>query len=436
LDTVLEADEARVDEAEAHLRAWVIRHPLERLRADARQAPDGPLRGMTLGVKDVIDTVDLPTEHGSAAHAGRRPSVDAACVALARAAGAVVAGKTVTAELALIAPPVTRNPWDRDRTPGGSSSGSAAAVASGMVRAALGTQTGGSVIRPAAFCGVVGCKPTFGLVPITRVHPVAPSLDTVGWLTRTVADAQALWEVLAEGRTAGDGREGLDERPAAAPASSTGDRRLRLGLYLTDDRERLEPVAREAVHDTGARLRGGGDEGGSGVDVVELDPLPELAGLGEAANTIMLAEAFRSLAWERLHHEDLLSTGLRRLLARGGRISLDELADAHRRAGQARDRFDAALRRLGVDALLTPPAPGEAPGRETTGDSRFCRIWTMLGVPAVTLPWGLGPTGLPVGVQLVGARWGDRTVLAAADRVAAVLPQPQLPVTPAPLPRR
>ena len=394
----LEAELARVAARESSVRAWVIRHDDDRLRASIAGGPAGPLQGWTLGVKDVIDTADLPTERGSPIHAGRAPGVDASCVALARRAGAVVVGKTVTTEFAYFTPAATTNPHDPTRTPGGSSSGSAAAVADGMVRAAFGTQTVGSVIRPASFCGVVGFKPTRGLVPTTGVAHLAPSLDTVGWLTRSVADAAILLAVLGGPASAG----GV---PTAA---------VRLGRYRSHQWESAQPELAGLLDRAADRLAD------AGVDVVDLEPLPHLDGAFEVAATVLSHEVPRALAWEWDHHPDLVSPPVAAMLERPP-VPLAGLAAAHLALEAAGAAHRSALHRLGVDALLTPSAPGEAPTIDTTGDSAFNRVWTALGVPAVTVPAGSGPAGLPIGLQLVGSTWGDHHLLAVAEAVAPVL---------------
>ncbi|MGD9750323.1 MAG: amidase [Acidimicrobiia bacterium] len=391
----LEAELDAITRREAEVRAWVARADDDQLRRAVAEAGPGPLHGFTLGVKDVIDTAVLPTECGSPIHRGRLAGADAACVALARRAGAVVSGKTATTEFAVLTPTVTTNPHDRTRTPGGSSSGSAAAVASAMVRVAFGTQTAGSVIRPASFCGVCGFKPTFNLVPVTGVHPVAASLDTVGWFATTVADVAAVHEALT------------GEVPHAA------QERWRVGLYRSHQWDAADADTVAALDRAATVLRQ------AGATVTEVPPFDALAGAAEAATTIMVREAARSFAWERAEHEVLLSSGLRKLLAQGDACTPDAYAGAQRAAQRARDGFDAAM--AGFDVLLTPAVVGEAPPIATTGDPVFCRVWTMLGVPALTVPAGTGRAGLPVGVQLVGARWEDRTVLAAGASLERAL---------------
>lgn len=396
----LEAALAAIAERDADVRAWVVRHPDDELRARGASLPAGPLSGFTLGVKDIIDTADLPTERGSPIYAGRRPTADAACVALARAAGALVVGKTVTTELAYLQPGPTRNPHHRGHTPGGSSSGSAAAVAAGMARVAFGTQTAGSVIRPGSFCGVVAFKATHGLVPLTGVHPLAPSLDTLGWFGRSVEDVIAVLEAVGPS--------------ASGPVAALG--RARIGVYRGEDWPAAEPATVAAVAGAARALAA------AGADVVELSPAAGLAGLGEVQRVTMVAEAGRALAWERLTAHDQLSPAMAALLDASGRMTAERYADAQRAAVAGRAAYDALLDEGGFDALLTASAPGEAPaGLSSTGDATFNRVWTLLGVPALTLPGALGPAGLPVGVQLVGRRWADRQLLALGCFAAPVV---------------
>lgn len=393
----LEAELARITEREAVVQAWVARVEPDALRAALRTAPEGPLQGMTLGVKDIIDTAELTTERGSPIYRGRRAGADAGCVALALRAGAVLSGKTATTEFAVLTPTVTTNPHDPTRTPGGSSSGSAAAVAAGMVRLAFGTQTAGSVIRPASFCGVVGFKPTYHAVPTSGVNPFAASLDTVGTFARTVADIAALHLALT----------GAPPEPAP-PADG-----LRIGLYRSHQWSAADVDSVAAFDRAADALRS------AGVTLHELAPLDAMAELAGHAQTIMLREGCRSLAWERASAEEQLSSGLRKLLAAGDAISAEQYRQAQRAAVVGRSAFDAAV--AGYDALLTPAVVGEAPTLDTTGDPVFCRVWTLLGAPALTIPAGPGRSGMPVGVQLIGARWDDARLLGVGAALEAAL---------------
>ena len=352
----------------------------EARRADAAGRP-GILHGLPVAVKDVIDTGDLPTCRGSPIFAGRRPRADAACVASLRRAGGIVLGKTVTTELAFYAPGRTRNPYDPGRTPGGSSSGSAAAVAARMVPAALGTQTAGSLVRPGAFCGVVAMKPTHGLLPLDGVSPLASSLDTLGFLARSARDLPLLLAALGG--------------PDAAPCHRSP---LRLGLCRTEAWEEALPASREAVERAAAALAA------SGIEIVEVEE--RFAGLSAAQRTIMAAEAAGALGALRVAHREGLSPQLLSLLAEGDAVRPSALATARAAAEEGRARLRALLD--GFDALFTASAPGEAPeGLASTGDPSQNRIWTLLGAPCIQLPAGFGPSGLPLGVQLVAAPHGD-----------------------------
>jgi Asp-tRNA(Asn)/Glu-tRNA(Gln) amidotransferase A subunit family amidase len=395
-----------VDEWEPTVHAFVHLDP-DRARAEARTlaARGGPLAGLALGVKDIFDTADQPTEYGSPIYAGHRPRADAAAVALLRAAGATALGKTVTTELAVFHPGPTGNPHRVTHTPGGSSSGSAAAVACGMVDVALGTQTAGSVIRPASYCGVLGFKPTFGSVATAGVKPVAPSLDTVGWFAREVA-------LLDRVRVALTGR-----RPALLPR----DTAPYLALVRTARWDDASDDGRVAVEEA-ARLA-------SAVGATVVDrALPEPFDLLAADQPVVMAcELARSFAWEWHHHRDRLSRSLQDLIERGLATDPDAHDDVRARAALARAAVDDEV--FGdADALLTLSATGEAPeGLTSTGDPRFARLWTLLGLPTVSVPGLTGATGLPVGVQLVGRAGRDASLLATAEWLARVLPTAPAP---------
>ena len=360
----------------------------------------GALLRVPVGVKDIFDTAGVPTERGSALYAGRIAERDADVVRNLRAAGAVIVGKTVTAELAFYHPGPTRNPWDLSRTPGGSSMGSAAAVAAGVVPLAVGSQTNGSVIRPAAFCGVVGFKPTAGRLSREGVFEFSRTLDQVGGFARSVREAAALTAAMA-----GEVIERWWSNDATTP---------KLAAIRTSEWERAEDAARHRFQADVDRLAAAGGP-------VEW-PSPPL-GLDEAPavlRTIMLFEAARALASDTRGHEDLISEVARRALAQGAAIPEED----YRAALRERDRLIAAFVALAsrYDAILTPPAVGEAPTPETTGDPRFCSRWSLVGAPAIVIPSGLGPHRLPLGLQLVAAPGDDRRLLAAAAWCEAHLP--------------
>jgi Asp-tRNA(Asn)/Glu-tRNA(Gln) amidotransferase A subunit family amidase len=408
----------RIAAVEPKVRAWAFLDP-DHAREQADTADQyrkqgkasGPLHGVPIGIKDIFDTADMPTELGSPVWAGRTPRRDAAVVARLRAAGAVIMGKTVTTEYAYRQPGKTTNPHDASRTPGGSSSGSAAAVAALMVPGAIGSQTGGSTIRPAAFCGVVGFKPTHGLIPRTGALLLSRSLDHVGVFARTVEDVALLGETLA-----GFDEEDRDTRPLARPplaavAASEPPLPPRLAFVRTPVWERAEPFTREALAQLVAALR----------DVVaEVELGESFARAAVMHRTVMDVEAAHNLRRDYDKAGARLSPALRGLIERGRRhTAVDYLA-----ALASMPALNAALDSLfdEFDAILTPAAPGEAPkGLETTGDPVFCTLWTYLGTPAVTLPLLQSDTGMPLGVQLVGRRDNDARLLRTARWLTAAL---------------
>jgi len=386
----------RIAAREAAVGAWQHLDPEAALAAARRadgEAPRGPLHGVPIGVKDLFDTADMPTGYGSPIYDGHRPAADAACVALARAAGAIVVGKTVTTEFACFTPGKTANPHNPHHTPGGSSSGSAAAVAAGMVPLAFGSQTAGSVIRPAAFCGCVGYKPSFGLIARAGAKALADSLDTVGLMAATVADAAFFAGVLT------DRPDLRDAAPPPAPPA--------FALYRTPMWERAEPEVGAALDRAAEALRR------AGAAVGELAPPAEHRGLNAAQDRIMGYEAARALAYERIYRSAQLSPRLGQMLDAGMAVGAAEYDAA---------RAEAAAARAGLagffgpyDAVLTPAAPGEAPaGLGYTGDPVFNRMWTLLGTPCLTLPAHRGDRGLPVGVQLVGRIGDDARLMSCA----------------------
>lgn len=416
---LVEACLARIAALEPQVQAWAWLdgdHALAQARRldDLRRTgrPVGPLHGLPVGLKDVIDTKGIPTENGTPIEAGRVPAQDAWITARLRAAGAVIMGKTVTTECAYLHPGKTMNPHDAARTPGGSSQGSAAAVAAGMVPLAVGTQTGGSVIRPAAFCGVVGLKPSFGMIPRTGILPQSPFLDTVGVFARSVADAALLAEVLA-------GHDPAD--PATAPAPHP--RLLKIAraevpvppsfaFLRPPGWSEADPQTRAALEELAAIL---GDQ----CFEAEVPGLHEIAAIRRRINLAEMAKCYYAL--ER-RGRALMSPLLQEAMDEGKAV----LARDYIAALDWREILNAALAPVfeRCDAILCPAAPGPASeGLASTGDAIFNGIWTLAGLPAVTLPVFTSEEGLPMGVQLVGRRGEDARLLRTARWLAAHLEQ-------------
>ena len=416
---LVEACLARVRETDTQVQAWAFLDPDHAL-AQARAADDlkrqglpiGPLHGVPVGVKDIFDTADMPTEYGSVLYAGRTPSRDSAAVAMLRAAGAVIIGKTVTTEFATQAPGKTRNPHDPERTPGGSSSGSAAAVAAGMVPLALGSQTNGSVIRPAAFCGVLGFKPTHGLIPRHGMLTLSRTLDQVGVFARTVHDL-----ALLAGQLVGYDERDPDTRPRARiPFAEVAAEEPPLppmfAFVKTPHWERADEETKEAFGELIEHL-------GDRVEEVELFPSAAVA--WQWHETIMEAEMAANLEREWKEGRDRLSDSLRAQLERGREVRAVDYQRAVARIRPIHESF-VELFEQRYDAILTPAAPGTAPkDLASTGDPSFCTLWTLCGMPAVSLPLLQGTNGLPLGVQLVGPRDGDARLLRTARWLAAAV---------------
>ncbi|WP_291296785.1 amidase [Elioraea sp.] len=399
---LLEVALQRVTASEARVHAFTILS-IDAARAAAAACDTGPVRGplhgVPIAVKDVFDTADLPTAYGSPIWQGHRPRADASAVALARAAGAVILGKTVTTEFASYTPGPTTNPHDIARTPGGSSSGSAAAVAAGMVTAAFGTQTAGSIIRPAAYCGVVGYKPSFGVISRAGMKPLAESFDTAGTLACTVADAALLAGVAA-------GRHDL-AAPVAADAWPT------IGLFRSDWWDEAEPAQRAAIEAVAEGLRS------DGARVVDL-AAPAIPWVNALHSEAMAWEAARAFAWERAAQPHALSPKLAEILTRGAAMTPARLEVVWSGLARARAKLSALFERC--DIVLTPPAPGQAPlGLDGTGSPTFNRIWSLLGGPCLTLPCGRSPDGMPLGAQLVALPGRDASLLGMASRVEKIV---------------
>jgi Asp-tRNA(Asn)/Glu-tRNA(Gln) amidotransferase A subunit family amidase len=365
----------------------------------------GPLHGIPIGIKDIIETQGIPTTMGSPIFDGHVPARSAALVHRAEAAGAFVLGKTVTTEFAFFSPGKTRNPWNPAHTPGGSSSGSAAAVAMGFLPGAVGTQTNGSVIRPAAFCGVVGYKPTAGLISLAGVHPFSPSLDQAGVFARSVPDAAFLAAALV-GQEEDDPVTGTEKKIIPSEVAPMV-RPPRLAAVRSPVWRLAEPRAQEHFLQMVARLRS------AGAEVQERELPPSFAGAHAVHRTIMYGEGARVFAELQGRDRERLSPRLNALIDEGIAIPDSDLARDLKRRDQLAKELDTFL--SAFDGVITPPALGEAPADLTqTGDPAFCTIWSLCGVPAVTIPAGRGPAGLPFGLQLVRPRFSDERVLSVA----------------------
>ena len=390
---VVESCLARIALREPVRRAWshlAGEAALAEARARDRAGTKSLLNGVPFGLKDIFDTALMPTGYGSPIYTGARPAADAAAAALPRAAGGILLGKTVTTEFANRHPGPTTNPHDPDFSPGGSSSGSAAAVADFMVPLAVGTQTGGSVIRPAAYCGVVGFKPSFGLFPPAGMRINTDALDTVGIMAREVADIALFRAAMM----------GIPYEPPAMPQSAP-----RLALCRAPLWEKAQPEGVAALEQAAARLSA------AGARVVETALPPDCATGLDMQAALADFEAPRNHMPELRRHAALLSPDLReQKIERGKRLRVEDFRRAREAAERARRAAGEWAR--GFDAVLSLPAPGEAPrGLADTGPAIFNALWTMLYMPCLTVPAGSGPNGLPLGIQLVGRRHADFRLL-------------------------
>ena len=416
-EQLVEACLARVREVDGQVQAWAFldpQHALAQARAaDERRkegAPLGPLHGVPVGVKDIFDTGDMPTEDGTVLHAGRTPDCDATAVARLRAAGAVIMGKTVTTELAYFSPAKTRNPHNPEYTPGGSSSGSAAAVGAGMVPLAIGSQTNGSVVRPAAYCGVYGFKPTHGLISRHGVLKLSRALDHVGVFARTVEDVALTCEELV-GWDENDPDTRVRARiPFSHILAEEPPMPPRLAFAKTPMWDKTEEETREAFQELVIHLG----------DRVEEFALPDSARDAlEWHRVIMEAEMASNLVVEHEKGRDKLSEQMRALLERGRACTAFDYQAALARIPQLVDGLDRLFDRY--DAILTPSAAGTAPLRsaQSTGSPMFCTLWTLAGMPALNVPIMEGGNKLPLGLQLVGRRGDDARLLRTARWLAA-----------------
>jgi Asp-tRNA(Asn)/Glu-tRNA(Gln) amidotransferase A subunit family amidase len=402
----------RIRAVEPEVQAWQFldeQHALAQARAlDERKRsgePLGPLHGVPVGIKDIIDTGDMPTENGTVIHKDRTPREDAAVVRMLRAAGAVILGKTVTTECAYFDPGKTRNPHNPDHTPGGSSSGSAAAVGAGMVPLALGSQTAGSVIRPAAFCGVYGFKPSHGLIPRSGILMLSRTLDHVGLFSASLGDLAVLLEEL----------QGYDESdPDTRPRARIDYRKSALeapplepmfAFIKTPHWERTDADTKAAFAELQETL---------GKNIEEVELFPSATQAWDWHRTIMEAEMAANLEPLWVAAKEKLSDKLRALIERGREVRAVDHQRALRRIAPTLESLDELFMQR-YDAILTTPALGTAPkGLGSTGDPVFCSVWTLLGMPAVTLPLMQGENGMPLGVQLVGRKGYDARLLRTA----------------------
>jgi Asp-tRNA(Asn)/Glu-tRNA(Gln) amidotransferase A subunit family amidase len=394
----VEAALAAIQARDGELHAWKAvdrEFALRQARALDAGPSRGPLHGMPVGVKDIFDTADLPTEYGSPIYQGHRPAADAACVAAARAAGAVILGKTVTTEFATMVPAVTVHPKNPQHTPGGSSSGSAAAVAAGMVPFAYGTQTVGSIIRPAAYCGVVGYKPSYGMLSRTGMKMGAETLDTAGVIAKSVELAALL---------AG--------ASAMRPMKIDGLEKPKLAVCRTTNWHHMSREGATAFENSLQHLAS------RGARMVEMD-LP-FDKLDEATSTILVYEMARGLAYEFANHRARVAPMLLERVEAGATMPYSKYAEALAYAAECRARLKNSFK--DSDAIVTPSATGEAPpGLGSTGNTAMNRLWTLLHGPCVTVPAGDGPGGLPLGVQIVGLPGVDVKTLAVARWVEHAL---------------
>jgi len=399
----------RIAEIEPAVEAWSFLAPAYAItQAEARDRAQnageslGPLHGIPVGVKDIFDTADMPTENGTVLHAGRQPAEDAMVVALLRAAGAVIVGKTVTTELAVYSPGKTRNPHNPAHTPGGSSSGSAAAVAAGMVPLAIGSQTNGSVIRPAAYCGVVGYKPSFGLISRFGALRQSPHLDHVGVFARSVEDVALIGQVLMACDPRDPAMRPSPRPPLVEVVNQDSSSPPRLAFVRSPFWDQADPEARAAFQTLARRL------------ACEEAELPtSFAEAAQIHRTLLEADLALSFSSEYERGKERLSPRLRTMIEQGRQTLAVDYNRAVAAVPGLRRALDDLLQRY--DVILTPATTGVAPaGLASTGSPIFCTIWTLCGVPAVTLPLLTGEQGLPLGVQLIGREGDDARLLRTA----------------------
>jgi Asp-tRNA(Asn)/Glu-tRNA(Gln) amidotransferase A subunit family amidase len=416
-EQLVEACLARINDVDARVQAWAFIDPaygLQQARlADERRLsgqPIGPLHGVPVGVKDIFDTADMPTECGSVLYSGRTPSHDATVVSMIRAAGAIILGKTVTTEFAYFAPGKTRNPYNPEHTPGGSSSGSAAAVGANMVPLAVGSQTNGSTIRPAAYCGVIGFKPTHGLISRHRALTLSRTLDHVGLFANTVDDVALLTEQIAGFDDNDPDTRPRGRVPFAASAAEEPPLAPMFAFIKTPYWDGVDQDTRQGFAELIEYLGG---------QVEEIELFPSAREAWQSHQTIMAAEMAHNLEREWTNGRDRLSEQLRGQIERGRQVGATDYLKALSSIAPIHDSF-VELFEQRYDAILTPAAASAAPkGLLSTGDPAFCTLWTLCGMPCVTLPLLQSADNLPIGVQLVGPRYGDARLLRTARWLAA-----------------
>jgi aspartyl-tRNA(Asn)/glutamyl-tRNA(Gln) amidotransferase subunit A len=407
---LLESCLERIDRLEERLRAWVL-VDRDGARAEAKRLTDelkrgqyrGPLHGIPIGIKDIFDVFDWPTAAGSRLWATSVARQDAPVVRKLREAGAVLVGKTVTTQYASFDPPPTRNPWDPERTPGGSSSGSAAAVAAGMCLGALGSQTGGSITRPASYCGVAGCKPSYGRLSCEGVVPLAHSMDHPGPMARCVRDLAILLAAIGTGFG-----NLIPEPPLPRPAIG----RLR-GLF----EDRADESVRRSMDEVETVLR----ERGAGL--VELTPPASFSEVLGRHHVVMAVEAAQFHEPRLRKHPEDYGPNITRLLQEGIACPATEYARTKEHQARLKEEMRACFEEVGVDVLLCPATTRPAPDRATTGDPAFNSPWSYTGLPTVSIPVGLSDDGLPLAIQLVGKAWGEPELFRAAAWCEEALPR-------------
>lgn len=405
VDDYLEQCVSRADQLEPVLKAFTVRASLEDLISQTRP---GPLRGIPIAIKDIIATKDFVTSNGSPIYKDFRPSEDAEIVKKIRALGGLIFGKSVTTEFAWRHPGATTNPWNSAHTPGGSSSGSAAAVASGIVPLALGSQTAGSIVRPASFCGVVGYKASFGSVPRKGAHPVSGSLDHIGFFTKSVADARYAFNLLRNTSISEEDAIVIPELSSKSLADILGDQKPRIAILKTPFDELLSQEQIETVNHAASLLESAGAH-------IEQITLPQSYWDGiEALAVLMACEA--AVVHERhlMNFPDLLSADMKELIDRGNACPVGDYIKAKNLQAQLRLSIGEYFQNW--DAILAAPATGEAPkGLGFTGNPIFCSLWTFIGTPAIALPVGKSSNGLPLGIQLIGNYRDDEKLLNLAQ---------------------